>query len=229
MINFCKKIADSEQFQTFILWIILLTAASMGLETVPELQENFGLWFEGFFYLTQAIFVFEMFVRFFAFAPRFSGFFGEARNSFDLLIVIASFLPGPGAMAPIIRLVRVLRVLRVVSVSDRLRRFLDNMRHTWDELFYAAIIVFVLGYIFSIAGHYLFVDIAPERWGSLGAAALSVFYLLLLQEIPATVNELVASAPAAIFYFIIFYFVFISLLLNVVGLISSEHQGRKDV
>ncbi len=224
MVAFCRRLALSETFQTFILWFVLLTAFSMGLETVPYFEEHFGLWFEIFFYLTQIIFAVEIAVRLIAYAPRFRDFFNDFWNTFDFVVVTLSFLPGPGAFAPVARLARVIRVLRVFSISDRLRGFIDRMEESLDELVYAAMIVCVWGYIFTIAGNFLFFESDPAHWGSFGRSALSVFYLLLLQNVPSYVDAAIVSSRGNIAYFIFFYLIFFSLFVNVVAAISYEHH-----
>jgi|GEM_PF-5025931 len=40
MIKLCRRISDSEEFQTLILFLILLTAGVMGFETVPNISER---------------------------------------------------------------------------------------------------------------------------------------------------------------------------------------------
>ena len=224
MVSLFQRIASSETFQTFILWIILLTAFSMGLETVPSMWDNYGEWFDIFFYVTQVIFGAEILIRLLAYTPNYKKFFKEFWNTFDFVIVVASFLPGPGAFAPVARLLRIIRVLRVVSVSDRLRGFLDRMERTLDELACAALIVAILGYIFTIAGNYLFFEIDPEHWGGFGRSSLTVFYLLLLQDVPHYVGKVTSANAFNICYFIVFYLVIFSFFINVIGAISSEHH-----
>ena len=227
MINICQRISSSETFQTFILWIILLTALSMGLEAVPSIEAFYGEWFGLFFYVTQAIFGFEILVRVVAFAPNFRRFFNEFWNTFDFVVVVLSFIPGPGALAPVARLLRVLRLLRVFSVSDRLRGFLDRIGQSLDELLCALMIVAVWGYIFTISGNYLFFEIDPERWGSLGRSMLSVFYLMLLQDIPVFVEHVIKSSAFNILYFLCFYAVFVSFAFNLIAVISFELNNSK--
>lgn len=228
MINLCRKIAESETFQSFILLIILLTAVTMGLETVPELSDQAGNFFYYFDIIGQAIFVFEISVRIIAFAPGFGKFFSEFWNTFDFTIVAASLLPGVGSFIIIARLLRAFRLLRVVSVSDKLRGFINRLHESLDEVVYTSLLSSVLTYIFSISGHYLFFEIDPANWGSLSKSFLSVFYLILLQDLKSFVSPLVSHSAFSIFYFIIFYIVFFGLALSVINAAITQSVRDKN-
>jgi len=231
MTNFCRRLADSESFQSFILFLIIITAISMGLETIPTLMDNFGWLFDGLFIISQAVFAFEISVRLLAFAPRFRAFFDDFWNTFDFVIIVASFLPGIGSFAIIARLLRVLRVLRVLSVSDRIRGFMDRISDSLDEAIFAAIVLSVLGYIFTISGHYLFYEADPQRWGDLGSSALSIFYLLLMQDVPSYVAPVLEFSKLGIFFFLAFYFVLFAMLLGVLNAAVSQsvsNNGKKE-
>lgn len=224
----CKSIANSESFQSLILFLILLTAASMGLETVPELMDRYDWLFAILFIVTQVVFAFEIVVRLMAHSPNFRGFFNDFWNTFDFTIVTISFLPGIGSFALIARLLRVLRVLRVLSVSDRMRGFIDRLDESVDELVYSAIILLVLGYIFSIAGHYSFFECDPAHWATLGRSALSVFYLMLLQDVPSYVGPALEFSKLAIFYFLIFYLTMISFFISVINAAIAQSVAKNN-
>lgn len=216
MIKFFQNFAVSERFQTFILFLILVTAISMGVETVPDLADAYGSFFLFLHYFAQVVFAFEICVRLLAFTPNFGKFFKDSWNTFDFLIIGASFLPGIGSFALIARLLRVLRVLRVLSVSDHLRGFMERLKESFDEIAYASVIIFVLGYIFIISGHYLFFEIDTAHWGTLGNATMSVFYLLLFQDVQSFVAPLVKASKGYLVFFLLFYFVFVSLFISVI-------------
>ena len=228
MIKICQSLAAAERFQTFILFLILITAISMGVETVPDLANTYASFFLFLHYLAQGVFAFEICVRLLAFAPGFGKFFKDSWNAFDFFIVGASFLPGVGSLALIARLLRVLRVLRVLSVSDHLRGFMDRMKESFDEIAYAGIIIFVLGYIFTILGHYLFFEIDAAHWGTFSSALMSTFYLLLFQDVKSFVAPAVEVSKGYLIFFLLFYFVFASLFISVMcAAITQAVKGKK--
>jgi voltage-gated sodium channel len=217
MKKFCQNLAQNEAFQAFILFLILLTAVFMGLETIPDLVDRFESFFFFINYFSQWIFAFEICVRIVAYAPRINKFFKDSWNTFDFLIVGASFVPGVGSFALIARLLRVLRLLRVFSVSDRLRGFVDRMKESFDEVAYAGLIAIILGYIFTITGFYLFSQIDAPHWGTLSESFRSIFYMLLLQDVQRFVEPVVSVSKGYFIFFLLFYFVFISLFMSVLS------------
>jgi voltage-gated sodium channel len=228
MNKFFQNLAASERFQTFILFLILVTAISMGVETIPDMADAYGGFFLVLHYFAQIVFAFEICVRLLAFTPNFGKFFEDSWNTFDFLIVGASFLPGIGSFALVARLLRVLRVLRVLSVSDHLRGFMDRLKESFDEIACASVIVFVLGYIFIISGHYLFFEVDTAHWGTLGDATMSIFYLLLFQDVQSFVVPLVKASKVYLAFFLLFYFVFVSLYISVItAAVAQSIKGEE--
>jgi len=187
----------------------------MGLETHEAFVDRFGLLFEALFYGTQAIFALEIAVRVISFHPNLRAFFRDFWNTFDFIIIAVSFLPGIGPVAVIARLFRVVRLLRILSVSDHLRGFSERLGEALDEIAYSALMMLVLGYIFAISGNYFFYEAAPQHWGSLGRSAISIFYLLLLQNVPGFVEPLITYSSFSILFFITFYVTVFGLLISV--------------
>ncbi len=206
--------------------MILLTAASMGLETVPQLMDEYGGLFDFFYYFTQAVFAIEISIRLLAFAPQFRKFFDDFWNTFDFVIVIASFTPGIGGFAIIARLLRVLRVLRILSVSDRLRGFTSSLHDTLDEIVYATLIMLVLWYIFGISGHYLFFEADPANWETLGRSMLSIFYMALLQDLKSFMEPTLQFSAASIVFFALFYLTLAGFAFSV--LVSAISQAFRE-
>jgi voltage-gated sodium channel len=225
MKKICGAIADNQSFQSFILFLIISAAVMMGLETDPVIADSYGDIFLLFNYAVQAVFIFEIAARFCA-APSAREFFRQGWNRFDFAVVALSLVPAVGSFVLIARMLRLLRVLRVLSVSDRLRRFMDRLMDTGDEILYMTFIAALLGYIYSVAGFYLFVDIDPAHWGSFGRAAVSVFYLALFQDIPGFIEPVLQSAFAGVAYFIAFYITVIGLLISVIAAACQPQQER---
>ena len=216
-------IAENESFQSLILFLIIATAVVMGLETMPEFTDRYGDGFLIFHCVAQVIFVIEILVRMLA-ASSLRAFFKGGWNRFDFIVVALSLIPAIGSFVLIARLLRLLRVLRVFSTSDRLRSFVARLAETLDEILYGALIAAIFAYIYAVTGFYLFVDADPAHWGTLARAGLSVFYLVLAQDVPGFVEPVVANAPAAILYFAAFYITFIGLFI---GIITAALQTGK--
>jgi voltage-gated sodium channel len=197
----------------------------MGFETILEAYDRYYFIFDGFYYFSQAVFGFEILIRLLAFAPRVGDFFKSFWNRFDFVIVALSFLPAVGPFVVIGRLLRLLRLLRVLSVSDRLRGFVDRLGAAVDEAFAAGFVISVWSYIFILTGNYLFSDWAPQHWGSFSQSLKSVFYLLLLQDVPSLLEPLYTHSKFAIAYFIFFYLVFGTIVLGTIQAVVGQRRG----
>jgi voltage-gated sodium channel len=225
MVPLFRKITTSDFFHRVILFLILLTAAAMGVEAVSSLNDMYGDFLYNLDVVVQTAFVIEITLRLLAEAPRIGNFFKDRWNTFDFAVVALSLVPAIGSFALIGRLFRLLRVLRMLSVSNHMRNFMARLQQTFDEVAGAAVIVIIVGYIFVIGGHYLFDDIDPVHWGDLKQSLLSVFYLLLFQNVPGFVEPLVAQSLFSLLYFAAFYLVFIGLGLCVI--VASVMQERE--
>lgn len=78
MVNISRKIALNAAFQRFILFLILMTSANMGLETIPGFADSFGAFFIYFENFVQLVFLFEIVIRIVAYAPIVSVFLGAS-------------------------------------------------------------------------------------------------------------------------------------------------------
>jgi voltage-gated sodium channel len=221
----CKKIAESEDFHRLVFFLILVSALILGLDAAPDFSAGYDdalSWAELFI---QAAFVFEISLRIAAAEPHPGAFFRSRWNIFDFTVVAVSLLPAVGAFALVARLLRLLRLLRFFSVSERLRRFIARLHDAFEEVLSAGAIGLVLGYIFVIAGYYLFGVWDPAHWGGLRQALLSVFYLALFQNVSAYVEPLAAHSLSCLLYFIAFYATLLGLALGVV--VASVLQGHE--
>lgn len=221
---FFKKIADNDFFQRFILFLILVSAMSMGVEAVPALQEEYD---QFLFYLDvviQAVFVCEITIRVLAFSPKIGEFFKDRWNTFDFVVVVLSLIPVIGSFALIARLLRLLRILRLLSVSDKLRSFMTRLSGSLDESLSALFVASIGAYIFIIAGHYLYGETDPARWGDLRQSTLSVFYLALFQDVKSFVTPLAERSLGNLMFFVSFYASLLSLAVGVLTAAVREDR-----
>jgi voltage-gated sodium channel len=127
VIAFSRRIADSSSFQNFIIAVIVLTAAVIGLETSDALTERYGGVFHAIDTVVQVIFMVEIAIRLLACWPRLLGFFRDGWNVFDFAVVVASLLPQAGAFAMVARLARLMQVTRLISTFPELRLIIGTM------------------------------------------------------------------------------------------------------
>ena len=153
----------------------------VGLETSETLVERYGGLFELVDLAVQTVFVGEIVIRLLAHWPGIGRFFRDGWNVFDLAVVAASLLPQAGAFAMVARLARLMRVTRLISVFPELRLIVSTMLRSIPSMGHILMMLGLLLYVYGILGFYLFREQDPERWGTLGAALLTLFQMLTLE------------------------------------------------
>lgn len=215
--NVCKNIADNETFQSIILFIILLNALFLWIETSNELMSVYGNTITQVLVLSQIIFVWEIWVRLLAYGPNnYKSFFWNFWNKFDFTIVLLSFLPEIGWIVTIIRILRVLRILRILSISDTLRNYLESLKTTPIWIIIGTSIYLVLTYTIALISYYLFSDIDPIHWWTLALAFRSIVFMSLFQDIWIIFQKILEQNQFAILFIIGFYIFELLLLTKII-------------
>jgi voltage-gated sodium channel len=231
-----QRVAESRGFQHVVLGVIVLTAVLVGLQTSEPLVARHGTMFEWADAVVQAIFVVEITVRLLAHWPRVAGFFRDGWNVFDFAVVVASLLPQGGAFAMVARLARLLRVTRLVSVFPELRLIVGTMLRSIPSMGHVIMLLGLLLYVYGALGFHLFRDDDPERWGTLGAALLTLFQMLTLEGWVEIQEAVLGAHPWAWLYFGSFVFVgvfvvvnlFIAVVLNNLESVKLEQAAETD-
>jgi voltage-gated sodium channel len=88
----------------------------------------------------------------------------------------------------------------------------------------------VLLFLYGMAGVYLFGDQLEKNWGSIGAAMMSLFILLTLENFPAYLQEGLGASPFAIPFFFSYVFVIVFTVLNIlIGIVlNAMDEARQE-
>jgi len=223
-----RRIVGDRRFERLIIALIVLNGVLVGLETSTTVVAHAGGLIEWLHHLILAAFVAEVGIKLVAVAPAWRRYFGDSWNLFDFTIVVLSLLPFSGELAMIARMVRLLRVLRLVSALPKLRLVVATLVHALPGMGHVLMLVALLFYIYAVAGYHLFHGTDPERWGTLGAALLTLFQIATLEGWAEVMYAAMETAPWAWVYFISFViigtFVMINLFIAVV--INSLDESK---
>jgi voltage-gated sodium channel len=231
----CRRLVEGRRFHDAVVVLIVCNAALMGIETSSAVMLRYGDGLRLLNRLIQALFVCEIGARLLAArTPR--AFFADGWNVFDFVVVAASLLPAAGPFATVARLARILRVTRLVSASAELRLIVATMLRSIPSLGHVVVLLGVLLYVYAIAGFYLFGAHDAVRWGTLGAALLSLFQILTLEGWPDMQAALLGPLPWAWLYFASFVIIavfvvinlFIAVVINNLQVVQAEAQLRAD-
>jgi voltage-gated sodium channel len=229
MIGLCKRISASVVFQDLIIMVIIVNAVVLGLETSQHVMQFVGGGLYAINWTIQSIFVFEIAVRILACWPRPLSFFRSGWNLFDFVVVAAAFLPVSGGFATVGRLLRLLRVTRLVSVFPQLRLIISTMLLSIPSMGHVVLLLSLLLYVYGIAGFYLFRDVDPQHWGSLGTSLLSLFQVVTLEGWADMQQAILPYKPWAWIFFASFIVVAVFVVINLfIAVVINNLEKAKE-
>lgn len=92
-----RGIVEQRWFSQFITVVIVVNAATLGLETTPALAASIGGLLHWLDRIALTIFVVELVMRLYAYRER---FFRDPWNVFDLTVVAIALVPASGPFRP---------------------------------------------------------------------------------------------------------------------------------
>lgn len=220
-----KKIVESSLFQNFILAVIVLNAAIMGILTSSHLPSGIR---QALIILDSAclwIFIAELLIKLFVY--RFQ-FFLVGWNLFDLAVVLLSLFSELSFFS-VLRIFRILRVLRSLRALKSIRAFrlvsgLKNLRIIVDAIIssfpgicWSGMLLLLVYYIFSIMGTTMFGTRFPDWFGSMGKSFYTLFQVMTLESWSMGISRPVMEVFSwAWLYFVPFVLCTSFLIMNVV-------------
>ena len=250
--EFCRRIVEASWFTGFIITVIVFAGILVGLETSTSLVAEHGGLIDLLNNVVLAIFVAEIILKMTAACPKPWRFFNDGWNVFDFLIVAVCFLPLGASFAPVLRLFRLFRVLRLVSVIPKLQVIVSALLRCLPSMFYVTILLFMVFYIYAVAGTMLFGANDPVHFGGLWTSMLSLFRVVTLEDwtdvmyiqmfgsdVYEGYNQSIEGHPVTpkahpllgAFYFVSFVLVGTMIMLNlVIGvIINGMDEAQKEV
>lgn len=224
--EFCINLTESKTFKNVIVFIILINSIVFGLITSETIYAKFGKFLELILSTSVVIFTIEIILRIIAKGWR---FFLNGWNIFDFLLVAITFLPEAGA-AITFRIFRVLRALRMVSSLKKLRHIVSAILVSAPHVFWAAILLLIIFYIFGIIGQSLFHEDFPQWFGTLGDTMYTLFQVTTLESWSMGIARPVMKVfPWAWCYFVPFVMMSSYIVLNVVvGVVVNATSDLSD-
>ncbi|WP_282095997.1 ion transporter [Epibacterium ulvae] len=217
-----SNVLNSATFGRFIIFVILLNAVTLGLETSQTIMARFGGLIILLDKICLTIFVVEIVAKL---AVRRLAFFRSGWSVFDLIIVTLALVPGSQAIS-VLRALRILRVLRVISVAPSLRRVVEGFVTALPGMGSVFLLMAIIFYIGAVIATKLFADTFPQWFGTLGQSGYSLFQIMTLESWSmGIVRPVMEVYPYAWAFFIPFIMVTTFAVVNLlVGLIVNSMQ-----
>jgi voltage-gated sodium channel len=211
----CRSIAEAPWFSRVIVGVLVINAIAIGLRTAASVSRSLDPLLVAIEVAVVVIFVVEMAIKITGFGP---GFFGEAWNWFDLVVIVLSIVPASGTLL-MLRTVRILRTFRLISVVPSMRRVVNALFTAVPGLVSILLLLMLVLYTSSIAAVQMFGAVAPEEFGSLGVALLTMFKVMT-QGWPDVADVVVAARPLSwiffVGYIVVTGFIVLNLLIAVI-------------
>lgn len=220
----CRRIVRAAWFHHAVLAVILLAGVLAGLETHADLMERHGRLLRALDAAVLAVFIVEIALKLAAEGRKPWLYFRDSWNVFDFTIVVLCCLPLNSHFSAVFRLVRALRLLRLVTALPRLQLLVGALLKSLGAMGYVSLLLALMFYIYGVAGVHLFGQSAPELFGSLPLALLSLFQVITLDNWSDILNGVRAAGPtAAILYFVSFILLGTMIMLNLfIGIIMNS-------
>ncbi len=216
----------SAGWEKFIMSVIILNAATLGLETSKSIMSQYGPLLELVNSTVLAIFIVELILRIVANGGQ---FWRDPWSLFDFAIVAVALMPVSGEFA-VLRALRILRVLRLVSIVPSMRRVVTGLLLALPGMGSIMALLLLLIYVFSVMATNLYGPAFPEMFGSIGASAFTLFQVMTLEGWAGNVVRPVMEVhPWAWIYFTIFILTTSFAVLNLfIGIIVDAMQSVQE-
>jgi voltage-gated sodium channel len=220
-----KTFVASKPFHHVIVAVIALAGVVAGLETSPAIMAQHGALLHGLDKIILGIFVIEAALKMAMHGRQPWRYFADGWNVFDFLIVVMCLLPVGGPFAAVLRLARALRLLRLVSALPKLQLLVGALLKSLSAMGYVSLLLALLFYIYAVAGIHLFGAHDPKNFGSLGAALLTLFRIVTLDNWGDIFLTQLPNVPAfkVAVYFVTFIVFGTMIILNLfIGIIMNS-------
>jgi voltage-gated sodium channel len=223
----------SPRVQQFVLALIIVNAALMGLETSAGVMAQAGRWILALDRVILGVFVVEILVRIYAHR---SAFFRDPWSVFDFTVVAIALIPASGPLA-VLRALRVLRVLRVLTIVPSMRRVVGALLSALPGLGSIALVLLLVFYVFGVIATHLFGQAFPDWFGHLGRSLYTLFQVMTLESWSMGIaRPVMEESPFAWVFFITFILfatftmlnLFIAIIVNAMQTFTeSEHKATE--
>jgi len=177
-----KFLHSNNYFQNFITIVIVLAGILAGVQTNPEINENYRNFFHIADIIIIAIFIVEMFIYMLEHGRRPWRYFRDAWHIFDFSIIVVSLIPlffpnSNTEFVVVFRLARILRLARIFEKIKKLKLILNTLFRIIPSMVYVVILLILLFYVFGVITTDLFGKYASDEFGSLWLSMKSLFFI----------------------------------------------------
>jgi voltage-gated sodium channel len=222
-----ERFVNHPKVQHVIVFLIVLNAALLGLETSPAVMQAFGAELVMLDHAILAVFILEILLLI---AARGLKFFTDPWCVFDLVVVGIAVIPATESFS-VLRALRVLRVLRLINKIESMRTVVTGLLNSLPSLASVAGLTAIIFYVFSVMATNLFGHDFPELFGSMGDSAFTLFQVMTLEGWSEGVaRPIMEKMPQAWIFFLLFIMISTFVVVNmfIAVIVDSLNNLEKD-
>ncbi len=229
LVKISAGLVNSNWFEYFIIAVIIVNGALLGLETSAFIAGAYGHWLELGNQIALGVFIVEAILKMVALWPRMQDYFRDGWNIFDFAVIVFALIPATGQFAMIARLARLLRVVRLISAIRDLRLIVAALVRSIPSVGHVIMLMSIVVYIYAIMGFHLFHAHDPEHWGSLAISLLTLFNIITLDGWTDVMDTAMQQHSYAWVYFVSFVVVgtFVVINLFIAIIINSLDDTKR--
>lgn len=221
-----RAFVEQRSVQNAILWLIVVNAVTLGLETSATAMATAGLLLIALDRAILAVFVVEIGLRLAAYGWR---FFRDPWSIFDFAVVAIALIPASGQFS-VLRALRILRALRLISTVPRMRRVVTALLSAIPGLGAIIALLCLIFYVSAVMATKLFGASFPEWFGTIGESLYSLFQIMTLESWSmGIVRPVLDVYPLAWLFFVPFILITTFTTLNLfIAVIVNAMQAEHD-
>jgi voltage-gated sodium channel len=206
-----EKFITHHAIQHFLVFLIVINAAILGIETNHSVMESWG---EELFMLDHVIlgvFIAEIVLLI---AARGFAFFKDPWSLFDFFVVGIALVPASGSLS-VLRALRVLRVLRLINKVESMRKVVGGLLSSLPGLGSVFGLIMIIFYVASVIATNLYHKDFPDWFGSLTTSAFTLFQVMTLESWADGIARPVMEVfPYSWVFFILFILIATFIIFN---------------
>ncbi|WP_405150727.1 ion transporter [Sphaerisporangium sp. NBC_01403] len=223
-----RQALESQWFQRAIVAVIVVNAATLGVETSPSALASYGTVLHVVDRAALYVFVAELLAKMYVYRAR---FVRDPWNLFDTVIVAVSLMPTAGGLS-VLRALRILRALRLISVVPSLRRVVSALLTAVPGMASIALLLALVLYVASVMATKLYGAASPDYFGDLPTSLFTLFQTMTGDGWSDINRDVMEHHPSAWVFFVIFVLICTFVVLNlfiavVVSAMEEEHQRER--
>ena len=230
-VTWIKKLGlfvEGRTAQNWITALIVLNAATLGLETEEAFIQNYGEILSTIDSLILTVFTIEILIKI---LYRRLSFFKNGWNIFDFIIIGIALIPSSGPLS-VLRTLRIFRAMRLLSVVPSMRKVTQALFVAIPGILSVGSIIILIFYVSAVLSTNFFGNEFEQWFGNIGRSMFTLFQIMTLESWSmGIVRPIMDSFSLAWVFFVPFILVTSFAVLNLfIGIIvdAMQTQSQKD-